>query len=170
MSDLVEFVKARVDEEEEAARAASHGGRWRYEPGDSVGAWMLYDEHWSIASVTTYDTEGYDYSARMPAFRNPGYVDPDANGRHIARHDPARALREVEAKRRILELHTPQDYGHITYADGHTVVTDWACYTCRTGEMDSDGAIEPDPAPCDTLRALASIWSTHSDFNEEWAL
>jgi hypothetical protein len=105
VSDLVEFLRAALDEDEQVARVAAHGGRWRYETGDSVGAWTLYDEHWNIASMTTYDTESYNYAERMPVFRPPTYIDPDAIGGHIARHDPARVLADVAAKRAILELH-----------------------------------------------------------------
>jgi hypothetical protein len=103
VSDLVEFLRAALDEDEQVARVAAHGGRWRYETGDSVGAWTLYDEHWNIASMTTYDTESYNYAERMPAFRPPTYIDPDAIGSHIARHDPAQVLAEVKAKRAILD-------------------------------------------------------------------
>jgi hypothetical protein len=76
----------------ERAQEASGGGSWRYEDGESVGAWTLYDEHWNIATLTTYDTESYNYAERMPAARHPGYIDPDANGRHIASWHPAVAL------------------------------------------------------------------------------
>lgn len=102
---IVEFIKARLDEDETTARAASVGGAWRYDDGDSVGAWTLYDEQWAIASLTTYRHETYDYATQMPAFRHPRYVDADANGEHIARHDPARVLHEVEAKRAIVDLY-----------------------------------------------------------------
>jgi hypothetical protein len=103
MDDLVTWLRAQLDEDERVARDASAGGRWRYSDGDSVGAWTLYDEHWAIAGLTTYDTESYNYAERMPAVRSPGYVNADANGAHIARWDPARVLAEVDAKRRILD-------------------------------------------------------------------
>jgi hypothetical protein len=113
--DLIGFVTARLDEDETSARAAAAGGRWRYEDGDAIGAWALYDEHWNIASLKTYRHETYDYAERMPTARNPEYVDANANGRHIARHDPARVLREVKAKRRLLKwaqdrLHDFEDF------------------------------------------------------------
>jgi hypothetical protein len=101
-ADLVTWLRAQLDEDEQVARAASTGGRWSYSDGGSVGAWMLYDEEWQIGSLKTYRHETYDYSKRMPVARDPRYVDADANGSHIARWDPARVLAEVDAKRQLL--------------------------------------------------------------------
>lgn len=101
--EILTFVRARLNDEERIALAAAGGGQWRYEGGDSVGAWTLYDEHWNIASLTTYDTEAYNYAERMPAARNPAYVDPDANGRHIVYHDPTRVLTKIGVERRELD-------------------------------------------------------------------
>ncbi|WP_326739136.1 DUF6221 family protein [Streptomyces sp. NBC_01022] len=65
MDDLVQFLRARLNEDEQTARAA----------GDS---WYGYEPEQQIAFVSVEDA------------------------RHIARHGPARALREVEAKRQLL--------------------------------------------------------------------
>lgn len=65
--------------------------------------------------------------------------------------NPARVLREVEAKRRIVELHAP---GEFEYADGDV------CMLC-----DRQG---PEPYPCTTLRLLALPYSDHPDYREEW--
>ena len=150
---IVEFLRARYDEDEAAARAAAAGGAWRYEDGDSVGAWTLYDEHWTIASLRTYRHEAYEYANRMPAFRHPAYVDADANGRHIARHDPARVLREVEAHRRILAMHWP----HKSFRGD--VVT---CGFCA-----GDGAAED--WPCPHVRLLAMPYDSHPDYDPSWS-
>ncbi|MFI7644164.1 DUF6221 family protein, partial [Nonomuraea sp. NPDC049400] len=40
-----------------------------------------------------------------------------ATVRHIVRNDPARALREVEAKRRLLDLHKLGRYGECVTCD-----------------------------------------------------
>jgi len=100
----------QLDEDERVAREASAGGSWSYPGSDSVAGWALYDEHWTIANLVTYEHETYDYAERMPGARHPRYVNADANGAHIARHDPARVLAEVErgrrdiaAKRRIVD-------------------------------------------------------------------
>jgi hypothetical protein len=76
-------------------------------------------------------------------------MDPLA-ARHIARHDPARVLAECEAKRRIVEEHP--DYGG--YGE--------SCARC------AESSIDLAPWPCPTLRALASVWSDHPDYREEW--
>jgi hypothetical protein len=149
---IVEFIKARLDEDEAAARAASAGGAWRYEDGDSVGAWTLYDEHWTIASLKTYQHEAYDYAARMPAFRHPEYVDADANGAHIARHDPARVLREVEAKRRILDR----------YDDALARQGDW-----QESQLAADICVQEYQDW--VLPTLALPYADHPDYDPTWS-
>lgn len=91
--DLVAFVNARLDEDEELARSAQYN-------------WIVVAE-------------------------------PELSGnKHIVRHDPARVLRGVEAKRRILG---------------------WA----------QTGALPPYEIDY-VLTALASEWSTHEAYREEW--
>jgi hypothetical protein len=64
------------------------------------------------------------------------------------RFDPARVLREVEAKRRIVEIHT--DSHECTSAEDNCV---WI-----SGEGDH----------CETLRLLALPYCDHSDYQPEW--
>lgn len=66
-------------------------------------------------------------------------------------HDPARAVAECEAHRRIVELHT----------DGETDPDYPWCETCS-------GEIHAVRWPCPTLRALASIYADHPEFQEAW--
>jgi hypothetical protein len=68
--------------------------------------------------------------------------DP-ANGTHIARHDPARVLREVEAKRRIM--------AECERLEQQSLDGAWW--------LDSQGAI---------LGALASVWSDHPAYDPAW--
>jgi hypothetical protein len=68
MSELVEFLRARLDEDERIARAA--GG----------------DGHWTAEDIAVYG-ERLDPTGRV----------------HMATHDPARVLAEVEAKRGLLD-------------------------------------------------------------------
>jgi hypothetical protein len=63
---------------------------------------------------------------------------------------PERVLAECEAKRRIVEEHP--DYGG--YGE--------SCARC------AESSIDLAPWPCPTLRALASVWSDHPDYREEW--
>jgi hypothetical protein len=82
VDDLIAFLSARLDEDEAAAKlAAREGGTWTQDdperhPGSisSLGGQVVYDE----GSPDEYQAP------------------------HIARHDPARVLREVEAMRAIL--------------------------------------------------------------------
>lgn len=84
---IVEFILARVADDEEAARfcAAGVGARWHIVES---GQTMIEDETGS--EVIHYD-----------GARNQSDVD------HIARHDPARVLAECAALRRIAEIHAP---------------------------------------------------------------
>ncbi len=70
-------------------------------------------------------------------------------------YDPARVLREVEAMRRIVETHRGEAWKKRV-----------GCMEC--GGMDPSWDFAPADWPCPTLRALASIWSDHEDFNPAW--
>lgn len=160
MTDLVEFIEARLAEDK--ALATENGGaEWR--AGDEV----ISEE--STGSVVIAELYGY----------------LGADGQHIARHDPARVLREVEAKRRILAEHKPRlqtvEWPHDQTGDGHG----WTCPRCQNvendagdwhppvggaGEFPKDDFVTPYVlAPCLTLAVLASVWSDHPDYRSEWS-
>jgi hypothetical protein len=73
---------------------------------------------------------------------------------------PARALREVQAKKRIANEHEPvhpvllRD-GAPSSNEGLTILS--SCRVCQTEEP-----------PCPTLRALASVYANHPDCEEDW--
>ncbi|MGW1595264.1 DUF6221 family protein [Streptomyces sp. NPDC002343] len=67
--------------------------------------------------------------------------------------DPARVLREIDAKRRIVELHGPAD---TEYADGPV------CTTC-----DDLRGVEP-AYPCRTLRLLLLPYADRPGYSDEW--
>jgi Family of unknown function (DUF6221) len=102
VDDLIAFVAARLAEGEAAAKAAETGTPWHATAGESgprVTTGPGEDDHWDREvsfAVWICDDEADGC--------------PDANrammaeARHIALHDPARALREVEADRKILAL------------------------------------------------------------------
>ncbi|MFB7278074.1 DUF6221 family protein [Streptomyces hydrogenans] len=60
-------------------------------------------------------------------------------------------LVDIDAKRRIIELHGPAEY---EYADADV------CSTCDRGG--------PLPYPCPTLRLLALPFARHPDYAEAW--
>jgi hypothetical protein len=120
--DLVAFLRARLDDDEWTARAAKPGP-WHADGGS------VYATH------PTDEVVGYTDSAE-----------------HIARHDPARVLAEVEAKRRLLELHEP---GEMEYVEGDV------CMAC---DLRGEGPYYP----CLTLRLLALPHAEHPDYRDEW--
>ena len=93
MSDLVEFLRARLDEDEQRARAAAE--------------YQGYDR-WVVSEVAY---EGILVGSLVDGML--GMATPTT--RHIARWDPARVLAEVDAKRRIVDrcehYQTYEDYG-----------------------------------------------------------
>ena len=146
MSDLVEFLKARLAEDERRALAVDdNSAPW-------TGQWVVRGE-----ALKAYNgwTLIYKKAGDDTLFR-PGLLA------HIARHDPARVMREVEAKRAIV--------------DEHPITTGWdgdgsnrpICLTCSTA--DQSGGIEGDPYPCRTLRLLASPYADHDGYRAEWGV
>jgi Family of unknown function (DUF6221) len=127
MSGLPEFFAARLDEDEAAAREAA-----------SIAPWSVSD--------TNDDGTRNVEPAEAPDGLWHGNVAEHiagADARHIARHDPGRVLREVEAKRAILAAYVSQ----------------------RAAQFH-------DPAVVDELRdvvqTLASVHSGHPGYRPEW--
>lgn len=98
MSNIKKFLLARIAEDEAAARAASPGP-WVYTTVESVGGGTLYDQTRVIGSLDYEQPDEHDGRIVRHLLKR----EADANGAHIARHDPARVLAECEAKRRIIE-------------------------------------------------------------------
>ncbi|WP_173261029.1 DUF6221 family protein [Streptomyces pacificus] len=139
MNDLVQFLREQYDEEADAARQAC----W---DDDASGRWTAhhreeYDGRWVII-------DGMDEGVTEV---RPQAADDGPVARHIARHDPARVLREVEAKRRILREHR-QD----SLPDGIDLEE---CYTC--------GGVN-ERWPCPTLRLLALPYADHPNYRQKW--
>ena len=82
---------------------------------------------------------------------------------HIARHDPDRELRVVEAHRAMLAEHGPDCTGFF----GETVPA--MCQRCITDREGYEEQWQGDPYPCLTLRLLAAVYSDHPDYQQEWA-
>lgn len=144
--DLVEFLRARIDEE--AAVAESAGG---------------LSERWE----TSGDGDVYDGPTPIAVGpRGGGLYDV---GAHIARHDPARVLADVAAKRRIVELHAldvrtrPAQFSEATGDLLHDVEYEVTCDTCGWASQDPTSG-------CGTLRLLAIPYADHPDYRETWTL
>ena len=162
MSDLVEFLRARLDEDEWWAREASRlreqqgepaGDHWQWEEGDGdrvltldpaqseyVGA-----EHGGVrVSLRSRELYPTPYVGDLPNFAISAAEEvPTTVGGHIARHDPARVLAEVDAKRRIIE----------------------ACERIQAGIRDDYTA---DFFADAVLEHLALPYADHPEYDESW--
>lgn len=87
MDDLIAFLKARLTEDEQTAQR-SETQHWRYVRVDDVTP-----DH----SIEFGERVCIDIGMTGDDFMRPG------EARHAARHDPARVLREVEARRQRIE-------------------------------------------------------------------
>jgi len=138
VSDLVAFLRARLAEDEQTARAAP-AGPWTYER-------VFSDLSGAVMDGPLISGEHTD-----------GYIDPESAA-HIARHDPARVLAEVDAKRRIIDQHVA------AVLPGGQVPDVIYCPTCNGPDWD----MYPMPDGCTTLRLLALPYAGHEDYREEW--
>ena len=138
MDELVQFLRARYDEDEQAAKACA-SAPWEVEipPMVHVSVQARRDNKWKWGKL------GYVAT-----------VERDEDRAHIVRHDPARVLRDIEARRRIMTLHTA--------ATGHGCsTTDETGYNLNYDEVSYNDA-------CTTLRLLASVYADHPSYRAEW--
>jgi hypothetical protein len=135
--DLVAFITARLDEDEAVADAGARraGMPWRAGPQPGTPGGLVIDDLGLVGST------GGRYAAD-----------------HIARHDPARVLREVVAKRALVKRHRPEVAGYGPLEDD---------LYCKAESSDED-LWYAKPWPCTDILALAAIYSDHPDYREEW--
>lgn len=86
MDELLQFLRARYDHEEQVARAASRDGAAR---------WLAADHPADNYAVTDDKGQPVAYSEGSPN---------EEQSAHIALHDPARVLADVAAKRQVLAI------------------------------------------------------------------
>jgi Family of unknown function (DUF6221) len=123
-NDLVAFILARLDEDERIARAA----------GAYYPSWAYDRETFTVANAES------PIAARKADGRSP---INDVDGEHIARHDPARVLRDVEGKRRLVDTVTAERPVNSRPVDAALALT--------------------------VLRLTALAWSDHPGYRAEWA-
>ncbi|MEV7834387.1 DUF6221 family protein [Streptomyces subrutilus] len=119
--DLVTFLHTRLDEEADLARLCD---------GDGRAEWTAHGH--------TVDLGRGEVSGLHPAI-----------ALHAALHDPARILREVEAKRRVLARHV------LSPATGDPELP-W--------DNRDDFQYDGETWPCDDLLDLASPYGDHPDY------
>lgn len=164
MTDIAAFISARLGEAEAAAKACADydgGLGWYDSPVRGSGDHTIRaaGSNVAVCRVRLDDGTGDEGVPRL--------LDADAVAEHIARHDPARVLREVAAGRLILAEHEHTDHVAVTWigASGEKPSsTPWGCLTCH----EDDGVIAP-YGWCKTVRAVASAWSDHEQFAPSWA-
>jgi hypothetical protein len=146
---LPDFLRARLQDDEDYARNAY---------GNHNDAGPHWYEQWSGALNIGEDEDLVS-------------TNDSAISRHMERHDPARVLAEVEAKRRLLDD---------LLAEKHQVVEDcW--YTCPAATEEHDGDetcnenVQMGRCNCGRddrigrrLRLLALPYAAHPDYRAEW--
>jgi Family of unknown function (DUF6221) len=123
MDDLVAWLRAQLDEDERIARRAGDSFRQIGETGVIVA------------------TEG-DRAEECASANWAGVAE------HIVEHDPARVLREIDAKRRLLAIHRP-----------YVPEPDQSCLGCAGGIMFTS---------CPVVRLLALPYADRPGYCEEW--
>lgn len=99
-ADLAQFLRARLNDDEQAARAATPGP-WAVDSESFAEAISAGDGSVSVVAGGRWGGEA-------------SVFETTADAVHIARHDPARVLAEVDAKRALLD---DLDYGGSEMAD-----------------------------------------------------
>lgn len=121
MDDLIAFLRARLAEDEKAAVAAA-------------GQQAYYD--WEVGEA---DPPEQPEVRVMGTLHQVATGADDSTAEHIARHDPARVLREIEAKRRLIQW------------------CEWMVGDFRGSDVWKD-----------VLPLLALPYVDHSDYRDEW--
>jgi hypothetical protein len=149
---LIEFLLARIAEDERAAKTAG----W-----SCPAPWSMNESSAGDSRRTINDSEDDNLF-------DAGYSDtyPNASSAvtfHIARFDPARILAECAAKHALMEGHV----GAREYWRDQSMPYDW-CVGC--GRLDECDPVTDDVDECPTLRALAAVYSDHPAYQSDWAV
>jgi hypothetical protein len=141
---IVEFLTARLDDEERMAKAAIGTAVFQSQTGRWLSERVLHTYGSSLIVFAVANGGGRTQAADLSAA-----WDSESRAEFIAYHDPARVLADVAAKRRIIELHTGQ-------------------HDCA-GSIDNSTAWPY--VGCDTLRLLAQPCKDHPDYDAEaWSV
>lgn len=131
MDDLVQWLRDQLDEDERIAKAVRVPHDWHQGPGD--------DPEWTDAEmVCMWPPEFHTPYERDKHWRGLS-LEGSELAAHIAAHDPARVLREIAAKRRMI--------GRI---NSHAAIMGW------------------DEVHGDLLRSLALPYADRPGYREDW--
>lgn len=136
MDDLVQWLRAQLDEDERTAREACKyaEAEWRLDEDGETVLWWPPEPH--IAEKER------EKGLTVVSDRWRGQTIESGGARlapHIVRHDPARVLREIDAKRRLI--------GRI---NTHATIMGW------------------DEVHGDLLRSLALPYADRPGYREDW--
>lgn len=141
MDDLAQWLRAQLDADEKVVR-----------DGLCVNC-----ENPTAPLVSPLGVTGYTHEGGWEGRRCPGRL---VGAERV--QNPARVLREIDAKRKLVKLHgraTLRAGGGAQYFDTTTV--------CRSCEANLQ--FPEESWPCSTLRLLAAPYSDRPGFREEWA-
>ncbi len=131
MVDLARWLGQQLDEDGRIARAATPGP-------------------WTQSGIGEYGW-GVSFSRPGAGVEAEDSEQGRADAEHIAAHDPARVLREIDAKREIMGHHVPVGDGTVCLS---------YCHTRTPGEAQT--------WPCLTLRLLALPYLDRPGYRDEW--
>lgn len=169
MDDLVQFLRDRLDEDEATARKAAAlcgchpaAPSWTFRDGDEEtdGRILIVDDPHPVL---------LGKRRRLARRWNRSY-DGLFAAQHIVRHDPARVLAEVNAKRQILDLHgiVHREIGWL--ADGEEEHGEIAvCGACVPKHAHYQRRADVPEGACTTVRLLALPYADHPDHRVEWS-
>jgi hypothetical protein len=181
VDELVAFVLRCVDEDELWAKAASAdrdgkttvpagvhwtwavGAQWEPVEADPLQPYMGgYDGQWSnpvvLRTVEEWPLDWGGPDNTLPVKIAESEELRTADGAHIALHDPARVLREVESKRALIK----EIGNHAAKIDG-----EWGC--CHSGpDILAGRCPEMKVHEITALRLLAAVYSDRPGYREEW--
>lgn len=141
---LTEFLTARLDQDEASARGATA------DPGVAA--------QWNETTSGCLDIGRPDYGDQN--WHDYVWTQGDSRvTRFIASHDPARTLREIAAKRKILAIHHVVDAIHHLVRGGY-------CHGCGDNAAGYWTTLTDE---CPEKRALAAVYADHPDYRPEWA-
>jgi hypothetical protein len=126
VDDLIAFLRARLDDDEQTARAA-HQPNWLTD--GRRGLRYGLDDEWMTDALTTADAD------------------------HIARHDPARVLAEVDAKRQIVTA----------YEEAATEFKD-----IGPGMVSYDRMVGSVSSLRTAIECLSLAYADHPDYQDMW--
>lgn len=154
MDDLVQWLGKQLDEDERIARGATwcdEAASWHTEPSlygarDKGQRWYVEDamDDGVISHV------------------DPAASDDEGVARHIAEHDPARVLREIDANRRRLERHAPRPQVGRDSDENDPSTYVLGCSTCQVGVV-SEG-----DWPCEEVRDMLVSYADRPGYLKEW--